>query len=233
MKFTKENRACDTQPEKACFNGEGEQLNNGRANSFNVENSYTKRGGEVCDASNRAKSKTRGALSLTAGEIALVGLFVAIISVCAQICIPVSVPITLQTFAIMLALGLLSEKKAFFAIFAYLLLGAVGVPVFSAFRGGLGVLLSPTGGFLFGFLLMPVIHYLFCRARGKSRRSRVIALAFGIIVCFLVGTVWFCFTSNVGFVEGVTVCVLPFILPEALKLLLAVYLSEKIKHRLN
>jgi len=181
---------------------------------------------------NQSQARRREKLSLTAGEIALVGLFVAIICVCAQISIPVSVPITLQTFAVMLTLGLLNEKKAFFAVLSYLILGAVGVPVFAGFRGGISAFFSPTGGFLIGLLFMPILHYVFCKARGKSRRARVISLTLGLILCFALGTLWFCTVANVGAVEGITVCVLPFILPEAVKMLLAVYLSEKIRLRL-
>ena len=98
---------------------------------------------------------------MKARNMALCGLFTAILTVCAWISIPVGdMVITLQTFGIFLTLGLLGGKYGTVTMLVYLLLGAVGAPVFSGFRGGLGALLGTTGGYLFGFMLTCLCYRL-------------------------------------------------------------------------
>ena len=86
-------------------------------------------------------------------ELARAALFAALIAICSWISIPTAVPFTLQTFAVFLALGVLGGKLGTLSVAVYLLLGAVGLPVFAGFQGGLGALLGATGGYLAGFLL--------------------------------------------------------------------------------
>ena len=81
-------------------------------------------------------------------------LFTIIIALCSYITIPVVIPITLQTLGIFITLELLGGKKGTFSVLSYFLLGAIGIPVFSGFRGGIGVLLSPTGGYIIGFIFL-------------------------------------------------------------------------------
>ena len=90
-------------------------------------------------------------------DIVLISLFSAIIVICSLITIPSVIPFTLQTFALFTIIGILGTKKAFLSVLLYLLLGAVGLPVFSGFRGGIGHLFGVTGGYLLGFLLTTLI----------------------------------------------------------------------------
>ena len=98
-----------------------------------------------------------GTKKLRIVDMAYIALFAALMAVCSWISIPATVPFTLQTFAIFAALGLLGGKRGTVAVAVYLLLGAIGVPVFAGFQGGIGALLGTTGGYLLGFLLSALI----------------------------------------------------------------------------
>ena len=169
-----------------------------------------------------ASSKAR----LSALDMAQIALFTALISVCAWISIPTTVPFTLQTFGVLCALGLLGGKRGTLAVLLYLLLGAVGVPVFSGMRGGVGMLLGVTGGFLAGFLACGLVYWLFTRLLGERYWVKVIGLLLGLIVCYALGTVWFTVayagpSGPVRLGTAILWCVTPFLVPEAVKFALA------------
>lgn len=167
-------------------------------------------------------------------DLAYIGIFTAIITVCSWISIPTAVPFSLQTFAIFLALLLLGGKNGFFAVCAYLLLGAVGVPVFTGFKGGIAALVGNTGGYLLGFLLLAGLYWLMSAHCGDTLLWQTLALAGGLLLCYAFGTAWFMFLyikAN-GAVSLLTVlgwCVFPFLLPDAAKLAFALFLAKKLK----
>ena len=97
--------------------------------------------------------------AFTTRELAFTGICSALLAVCSWISVPTLVPFTFQTFGIFCTLELLGGKKGFFAILVYLLLGAIGMPVFAEFSSGLSVILGTTGGYLIGFLFMAMIYY--------------------------------------------------------------------------
>lgn len=101
-------------------------------------------------------------------DMALIAAFAAVITVCAWISVPAAVPFTLQTFAVFLAVGLLGGKRGTIAVAVYILLGAVGVPVFSGFNGGLGALLGITGGYILGFLAAAAVMWGLTSVLGGS-----------------------------------------------------------------
>lgn len=108
-----------------------------------------------------------------AKSVAKVGLCIAIMAVCAWVTIPIGpVPITLQMFAIPLAIFILRPREAVCAICGYIALGAIGVPVFSSMRGGLGVLTGPTGGYLLGYIPGVILAALFLAAAHKWQADR-------------------------------------------------------------
>ena len=110
-------------------------------------------------------TETRSMPAQRTRSVAFVGLTIAIIAVSAWVVVPIGpIPFTLQMFAITFAIVVLSPKEAIAAITGYLLLGAVGVPVFSGMRGGIGVLAGPTGGFLWGYLFGVAAAVLFLYA---------------------------------------------------------------------
>ena len=168
--------------------------------------------------------------------IALCGLFAALNCICAWIGFPLGDSVvTLQTFSVALCLLLLGGKWGSVSILVYLLLGAVGLPVFSGFRGGIGALFGVTGGYLWGFLLFGLIFWGICALFGRNRT--VFALIFGMVGCYVCGTVWYAvaFTAGGGISAGAVFlkCVAPYLLPDALKLWLAQTLSQKLTPVIN
>lgn len=162
-------------------------------------------------------------------DLVYIAFFAALISVCAWISIPTLVPFTLQTFAVAAALLLLGGKKGTLAILVYLLLGAIGLPVFAGFKGGLDSLVDLTGGYKLGFLLMGLLYQLF----EKRPKMTLPALFIGLITLYLFGAGWFmiAYTQSKGAVtlqQVLSWTLLPFILPDIVKILLAHLLSRRL-----
>ena len=122
---------------------------------------------------------------------AYISLTAALIAVCSWITVPLAVPITLQTFAVFCAVLLLGGKNGTYAVALYIMLGAVGVPVFSGFKGGIGHILGPTGGYIVGFIFISLIYMVFEPLFSRSRWLKIPVLLSGLAVCYLFGTVWF------------------------------------------
>ena len=171
-------------------------------------------------------------------DMALCALFAALLAVCAWLTIPLGdVPFTLQTFGVFAALGLLGGKRGTIAIAVYLLLGAIGAPVFSGFRGGFGVLLGTTGGYLVSYLLIGLLVMLFEKLFGDGTAVFLLAGILGMVVCYAFGTAWFvvAYAKSAGPISwgaALGKCVIPFILPDAAKLALAVLLRARLKRHL-
>ncbi len=160
-------------------------------------------------------------------------LFTVIIALCSYINIPAFIPFTLQTLGIFLALELLGGKKGTFCVLLYILLGAVGVPVFSGFRGGLGVLLSNTGGYIVGFVFLSLVYWGITRLCGFRLYARVLGLVLGLLVCYTFGTFWFVFAysdiKNMSeMIPILQICILPFIIPDIAKMFLSIGLRKMI-----
>lgn len=153
-------------------------------------------------------------------------LCAAWITVSAWLSIPVGeIAITMQTFGIFFTLGILGGKKGTVACGLYLLLGAVGLPVFSGFQGGISALLGPTGGYLWGFLLSCLIFWLL-----ENRVPAWVNMIIAMLGCYLCGSVWFYGVYTEGGVGFVLLrCVLPYLLPDAVKIYLAGMLSKRLK----
>lgn len=171
-------------------------------------------------------------------DMVYIALFAVLIAICAWISIPATVPFTLQTFAVMCAMGLLGGKRATWAVLLYLLLGAVGLPVFSNFRGGLGMLLGVTGGYLVGFLASTLCYWLFTRLLGNAYWVRLVGMVLGLVICYGFGTAWFMVayanaTGPIGLSTALAWCVLPFLLPEVVKIALAALMVKVVPARVK
>ena len=165
--------------------------------------------------------------------LARAALAAALMALCSWISLPTAVPFTLQTFALFLTLGVLGGRLGALAVGVYLLLGAVGLPVFAGFSGGLGALLGATGGYLLGFLLTALTVWGAERLWGRSAPVFLASCLAGLGLCYLFGTVWFAavYASSSGPVGLAAVlgwCVAPFVLPDLAKLALAVVLSRRL-----
>ena len=158
----------------------------------------------------------------------LTSLFAALLAVCAWLCIPVSdIGITLQTFGVFLALLMLGGKWGSLSILLYLLLGATGLPVFSGFRGGMGHLIGVTGGFLWGFLISGLVYW------ALERFGRWPAMIAGLLTCYGCGCLWFYGYSGGGLGFILLRCVVPYLIPDAIKLWLAFRLSRRLRKVIN
>ena len=158
----------------------------------------------------------------------------ALIAVCAWISIPSTVPFTLQTFAVFCVLSLLGGKRGTVSIVIYILLGAVGMPVFAGFTGGIGILLGTTGGYIIGFILMGLLFWLAEHFFGNALPVRIVSMLAGLLVCYAFGTGWFLWvyarqSGAIGIGTALSWCVLPFILPDLAKMALAVGIAGRVK----
>lgn len=162
-------------------------------------------------------------------DIVYVGLFAALIAVCAWISIPMTVSFTLQTCAICLTAGLLGWKRGTLTVIIYILLGMVGLPVFTGFKSGIAAVTGPTGGYIVGFIFTALIVGLAADKFGKKLWVNVIFMAVGILVCYLFGTVWFMIAYKVTFASALTTCVIPFLIPDAAKIAVAAVLVNRLK----
>lgn len=171
---------------------------------------------------------------ITTKELVFTALMAVMIAVCSWISIPTTVPLTLQTFGIFMAVGLLGGKKGTIAVLVYILLGAVGIPVFAGFSGGIGVLFGTTGGYIVGFLLSALVYWAITAAFGEKLPIMIIAMVLGLIVCYAFGTAWFMIvyaknTEAIGLMTALGWCVFPFVIPDAIKIAFAVVLSRQLK----
>ncbi len=158
----------------------------------------------------------------------------ALIAVCSWISIPTEVPFTLQTFAVFLVLLLLGGKRGTIATAVYILLGAVGAPVFAGFKAGAGVLLGSTGGYIFGFLFIGLIYIFFTSLIKDKIVIKLAALVLGLVVCYAFGTAWFMYvylknTGDVGLLTVLGWCVFPFIIPDLIKMTIAAVIAKRIE----
>lgn len=195
---------------------------------------YTIDGNEV---NNMSDNKSTEAF-LSTKDLALTGMFAVVIAVCSWISIPTAVPFTLQTFAVFSALGLLGGKRGFFAALVYMLLGAVGLPVFAGFKSGVAVLLGSTGGYIVGFLIIAGVYWVAEVFIGKQIIVRIISMVIGLALCYLFGTVWFVtvFTrtnGDISLFKALQMCVIPFVIWDLLKMALALSVTSAVGKRIK
>lgn len=167
-------------------------------------------------------------------DLAYIALFAVLIAVCAWISIPFAVPFTMQLFGIFLALSTLGGRRGTYAVAVYLLLGAAGIPVFAGFRGGLSVLLGATGGYVAGFFLSALLYWAITAKLGESVPVQVLACVLGLLTCYLFGTLWFLAvyshtTGPISLLSALGLCVFPYLIPDLLKLTLALSLSRRVR----
>ncbi len=170
-------------------------------------------------------------------NISLIAMFVALITVCSWISVPVfSFHISLQTFAIFLSVLILGTKKSFISVLIYILLGIIGVPVFSGFRGGFAALMSGTGGFIIGFLFLSLVTGILINRLPDKNIFKLLSMIIGETVCFffgIIGVLLYLEPEDIIFKEIFSFCVLPFIIPDFIKIILALTVSNSIKKSLR
>lgn len=169
-------------------------------------------------------------------NLILIAIFAAITAVLSQIVFPLPftpVPISLATFSVFMAGGLLGSAKGGASQLVYVLLGAAGAPVFAKLSGGFGIITGPTGGYIVGYIVAAFVIGLI-----KSRLPKVIwcyaiAMAIGALCYFTLGTIWFMSLTGCKLDAALTMCVLPYIPGDLLKIALAAFLVKRLEKRIN
>ena len=174
-------------------------------------------------------------------DIALIAVSAALITVCSWISIQIGpVPVTLQTLAVLAVILTTGGRRGSIAVAVYLALGAIGVPVFSGFKGGPAAFAGPTGGFLIGFLAAALVYWLleklvFARLMTTQKRKIIFGFVNSFIfelIMYTVGVIWFMTvyaaqTGPVGLITVLELCVFPFIIPDIVKIAAAVIISSR------
>lgn len=170
-------------------------------------------------------------------NLTITALMAAVLCIMGPIVIPIGmIPVSFANLAIYLTLILLDKKKACISISVYLMLGLVGIPVFSGFGAGAGKLFGPTGGYLIGYLALSFIGGNLLE-KGKSQGNKrvinqIMALGAGTIGLYIIGTVWLMYQSNLSMVTALSVGVFPFVILDIIKIILAVSIGNSVKKRI-
>ena len=171
---------------------------------------------------------------LTVRDLVLCALMAALLAVCAWISVPVlEIAYTLQTFGVFFALLVLGGARGTLAILVYILLGAVGLPVFTGFRGGIDALLGVTGGYILGFLFTGLVYWLVTGLLGRKLWVKILALVLGLVVCYAFGSGWFLAVyfrngKSIGVWALLMKCVIPYLPADAIKMALALVLAPRV-----
>ena len=154
----------------------------------------------------------------------------ALMAVSSMISIPIVIPITLQTLALYILLFFFGGKIGTLAATIYVAIGAVGLPVFSGFGGGVGRLFDASGGFIFGFIFAAAVFWLMSTVLGSAPRAKILSGVASLLVLYLVGTLWYSlvYLGGGGFFAVISACVLPFIIPDAVKMFFAYAISSRL-----
>lgn len=173
---------------------------------------------------------------LSTKSLVLIAMFAAITCVLAPFSIPLPmspVPISLTVFILFFSIYILGTKHAFISYVIYLLIGLVGLPVFSGFSGGPGKLFGPTGGYLIGFGFMILISGFFIDRFSNTWWICFLGMCLGTIVCYIFGTIWLSWQANLGFNAALSAGVIPFIPADLFKILIVLLLAPPIKKQLQ
>lgn len=167
-------------------------------------------------------------------EIVYCATFSSLIAACSWISIPTTVPFTMQTFAVFFTLLMLGGKLGSYAVITYLLLGAVGVPVFAGMTGGLGILFGMTGGYLLGFLAISFLFFLAIKKPMEKPIFDLTILVVGLFLCYLLGTIQFItiYSKNIaeiGMLSALSMCVFPYIIPDLVKMGISFALAKRLR----
>lgn len=174
--------------------------------------------------------------TFTTNQLVVTALMAAITCIVGPFSVPLPftlVPISLTNFVIYLCAYLLPVKLCSMSYLLYLLLGLVGLPVFSGFTGGAAKLAGPTGGYLIGFLLTAICASYMIQTFEHKSYMHVIGMVSGLFFAYLLGTVWFCMQQHVSFVAALSSCVLPFLPGDAAKIVVAVLVGIPLRKRIG
>ena len=165
-------------------------------------------------------------------KMVMVAIMAAVICVLSPFSIPIGpVPISFANLAILFALYLLGWKMGTCSLLVYIVIGMIGVPVFSGFTGGFAILLGPTGGYIVGYIPMAIISGL-AIDKTDNKILQFLGMVLGLAVCYALGTAWFCHEAGAGLHKALGACVIPFIPGDLIKIVIAMFLGPVIRKAL-
>lgn len=171
---------------------------------------------------------------LSIHQMAVIALMTALMCILGPMSIPIgAVPISLTNFVIYLTIYLLGTKLGTISYCIYLLIGMAGLPVFSGYSGGLGKLAGPTGGYLVGFIFMAILSGIFIQKYHGKTLFSILGMVLGTLVAYFFGTVWFILEAKCTILYALTVCVFPFLIGDAVKILVASKIGPLIRNTLS
>ncbi len=168
-------------------------------------------------------------------HLTLIALFTAITCILGPLSLPIPispVPISFTNLVLYIGLYILTVKQSTYSYVVYLLLGLVGLPVFSAFSGGFGKLFGPTGGYLFGFLPLIWISGHFVSHYRSNKLLHFIGMCLGTGICYLFGTLWLAFQLEITFTAALAIGVTPYLIGDLAKICISLYVGPQIALRL-
>ena len=173
-------------------------------------------------------------MKLTTKDMTLIALFTAVTCILAPFALPIGpVPISLTTLVLYFSIYILGTRDATISVVLYLLLGLVGLPVFSGFTGGAAKLFGPTGGYLIGYIPMVIIAALLIPKCREKKVLEGLVLVCATIVLYLLGTIWLGYSAGMGFKAALFAGVIPFIPGDLVKIIIAVVFAPLILKRLE
>lgn len=166
-------------------------------------------------------------------QLVLTAVLAALLAVIAPLTIPVGpIPFSLAIFGVFFISAMQPPLGAMASLCVYVLLGAVGLPVFSGFRGGPQVLVGATGGYIVGYFVMALVTSLAIR-RTPNLFLQMVGAVLGLAGCYLLGTLWYMFVAGVDFLSAILVCVAPFAIPDIIKGFLALGIAKVVRTRIH
>ncbi len=170
---------------------------------------------------------------MKAQKIASTGILAAMICVLSPFSIPAgTIPVSLATFAIYITACTVKTKISVSAVIIYILLGAMGLPVFSSFQGGFHILTGVTGGYIIGYIPCTIIIGLLVNRFEDKKFIYAVSLVLGTVACYAIGTLWYMIQTNSNFVSAISVCILPFIIGDIIKISAASALGFVLRKRI-
>lgn len=170
----------------------------------------------------------------TVHGMVFMAIFAAIICIAAPVSVQIGpIPITLATFAIYLAGAMLGGRRGMIAVIVYIMLGAVGLPVFSNFNGGFTALLGPTGGYIIGYIPLVLLTGIFSDMNSKKHWTMIIGMLLGTVALYTFGTAWFMIMTSSSLGRALALCALPFVPGDALKIACVSAIAIPLKSRLS
>ncbi|MBC5787440.1 MULTISPECIES: biotin transporter BioY [Clostridiaceae] len=174
-------------------------------------------------------------MKMSIKTMCVIAIMTAVICVVSPFSIPIPgvVPISLGTLGVYIASSLLGAKKGFIAVLLYLIIGAIGLPVFAQFTGGVSIIAGPTGGYMVGYLLMALLTGWFTDHSNNIVWKISLGMVLGTLACYLLGTIWLAYTMKLDLIAALWAGVIPFIPGDIVKIVLSVSLAKVLRPQLS